>query len=124
MEHRSSTHKVTIKDKVYEINKLDARSGCWLFAFVSDRSGDGPITSGLGKCSLKEFTEVQTLVLQGVFYLDSKDGTTFPIAVVGPGGSLIGEVGQDVELAFKLTIESIVFNISPFLVVKGSSSQK
>lgn len=123
MEPREATKDVTIKGKVYQINKLDSRTGCWLFAVMSEKSGAGEILSGLGKMSRKEFDEIQTLVLKQVFHLDNSNGNTFPIAVIMPTGSFIGDLVEDTELAFRLTSESIIFNLKPFLVVAGSTSQ-
>lgn len=123
MEPRESTKTVTLKDKIYQITKLDARTGCWLFAFMADRSGEGQILSGLGKCTKAEFDNLQTLALRQVAHLDGKEGQTFPVPVLGPSGQFVGDLNDDVELAFRLTSESILFNLTPFLVAADSTSR-
>lgn len=123
MEPRESQKIVPIKGKNYQVNKLDARTGCWLFSFMSEKSGSGQILSGLGKCTRPEFFDLQNLALKQVFLMDGEKGAEFPIPVVGPSGQFVGDLVGDVELAFRLTSESILFNLEPFLVVAGSNSQ-
>lgn len=119
MESRESSKIFPLKGKNYQINKVDSRSGCWLFAFMSEKSGEGHILSGLGKCTREEFDYIQTMALKQVFHLDGQDGAVFPVAVLGPGGQFVGDLTTDTELAFRLTSESIIFNLTPFLVAAG-----
>lgn len=124
MKNRSTTKNVTIEEKTYQVSKMDARSACWLFAFMASRSEKGAILSALGRCTREEFNEIQAMALRGVFFLDNKDGNTFPIAIIAQNGLFVDpELASDPEAVFRLTSEAILFNIEPFLVESKSKSQ-
>lgn len=124
MENRAVTKNVTIEGREYQVTKVDARTACWLFTFMGARSGEGAILSGLGKCTRQEFDEVQALALSKVFFLDEQGGNTFPITVIAPDGSFTDKrLASDAEAVMRLTTESLLFNLSPFLVERGSNSQ-
>lgn len=124
MENRSTTKDVTIGDKTYQIKKADARTGCWLFTFLGARSGDGAILSGLGKCTRSEFEEVQMIALSKITILDNQNGTVFPIPLVSPNGSFSDKsLESDSDTIMRLTTESLLFDLMPFLVERGSNSQ-
>ncbi len=125
MENRTSTKNVTIKDRVYQINKVDARTVCWLFSFLGARCGDGAILTGLGRCTRQEFDDIQSMALSKIFWMDTKDGATFPTAVVGPSGAFSDpSLAEDAETVMRLTSDFLMFNLSPFFVDRGSNSQK
>jgi hypothetical protein len=124
MEIRTSTKNVVIKDRTYQISKLDARTACWLFTFMGERSKDGQILSGLGRCTRQEFTEVQGVLLGKVTHLDNQDGNVFPIAIIGPtGGFSVADLSEDAETVMRLTTESLMLSLSPFFIDRESSSQ-
>lgn len=123
MENRTPTKNFPVGDKIYQLNKVTPRTGCWLFSFLAARQSDSSVLSGLGRCTRAEFDEIQTIALRQVFLLDIVDGNTLPIAVLAPDGNLIGDLKDDTELTFKLTTASLLFSLDAFLVVVGSSSQ-
>ena len=117
MENRKTYQDVPVKDKTYRINKMDARSACWLFAFLADKAEGKALLSALGKCSKKEFDEIQSMALKQVEFMDYKDGNTFPTAVITGNGSICDVTMQeDPSIVFNLTAECIMFNLTPFLV--------
>jgi hypothetical protein len=123
VDSRVTSKTVTFENVTYQINKIDARTGCWLFSFMGSRSS-GDVLSALGKCSRSEFLEIQDIALRAVYTLDVQDGNTFPIAVIAQTGAFVNpELAKDTETVFKLTCESLLFNLSPFLVAAGSNSQ-
>ena len=124
MENRQAIKEVVIRDKKYQINKIDARTSCWLFSFLGSRTErGGAILSGLGKCSIAEFDEIHSLALKQVFWLDNQLGNTFPTSVITPSGTFTDpEVGADAGLVMQLMSESLMFQLSPFLVDRESNS--
>lgn len=124
MDNRKKFTVDTIKGKKFQINKVDARTSCWLYSFLASRT-PGSLSMALGQCSRKEFDEIQGIALSSVFYLDSDTAGTFPTAIIAPNGAWSNEeIGSDPELIMALTIASLSFNIQPFLAESGSSSQK
>jgi len=125
MENRSTTKNVTIGDKTFQINKADARTGCWLFTFLGARQQEGgAILSGLGKCTRSEFDEIQTVALSKITILDNQNGNIFPIPLISPNGSFSDKsLETDSDTIMRLTTESILLDLVPFLVERGSNSQ-
>jgi hypothetical protein len=123
MENRKTEKNINLGDKVYQIKKMDPRSACWLFSFLGTRAEGGLILSALGKCSRIEFAEIQAMSLRQIYRLDSADGNVLPIAILSNDGSFSDPfLSDDAESVYKLTCESILFNLDPFLVVSGSKS--
>ena len=128
MKPRVLRKKVSIDETEYELSKPDARTACWLFSFLGAKievSG-GSIFSALGKCTRAEFDEVQDIALKHTFFLDSREGNTFPTAVLDPrtGGWVDKKLGEDADSLMKLTSEYLAFVLEPFLAESGSNSQK
>jgi hypothetical protein len=124
MENRILSKTTVVNGLTYQINKLDARSSCWLFTFISSRSvSEGAFLSVLGKCTRAEFDEIQTLALSKVLYLDSANGVTLPSVIISSTGAVVDpNLVNDAESLMRLTTESLLFSLSPFLVERGSSS--
>lgn len=124
MEPRKTYLDVPIKDKTYRLNKLDARSTCWLFAFLAEKSQDNAILSSLGRCTKLEFEEIQGMCLRNTFFIDYKEGNSFPTSVIDLKGSLIDStLKEEPDALFNITAEFIMFNLKPFLVDRESNSQ-
>ena len=125
MENRITSKEVDIKGFTYRINKMDARSSCWLFTFLGSRSTDNStLITSLGKCTRAEFIEIQNMLLSKVFRLDRQEDKEFPIAVLLPSGEISDpHLSYDAEAVMNLTSEAIMFNLSPFLAGSGSNSQ-
>lgn len=123
MDARETTKNVTVKDKVYQLHKMDARSACWLYTFIGSRIKDGqPVMMALGSCTRQEYDTIVDLALKHVYHLDpdTSKGSTFLDPVVSPTGGLIGDLQFDAELMLHLVSDSCLFNLKPFLVVVGS----
>ncbi len=124
MENRKLTKEVAVGEKRYQLKKIDARSGCWLFAFLGGKSNGGSIVAGLGSCTRLEFEEILNLVLRPVVCLDSSENGNFEIPVFSGGGTLVDDnLQSDASYLFTLVSEAIVFNLEPFLSGRGSNSQ-
>ena len=116
MENRSNTKNVTINDKVYQLNKIDPRTICWLFGFMAGKASGGLILTAFGNCTRAEFDEIQSIALRSIFYLDTKDGNTFPTAILSNGGMFTQKwLEEEPETVMKLTSDFVLFNLSPFL---------
>lgn len=124
MELRQNSKTITIKDKTYQLNKMDARTGSWVFAFFSSRQDKGLILEALGKCTRAEYDEIQTVALKQVMVSETLDGAPIFTPVLAHTGQLVGtDIQTDAELIYRLMSESLMFNLQPFLVVAGSTSQ-
>jgi hypothetical protein len=122
MNARKLTKEVTIGDKRYQLKKIDARSACWMFAFLGGKSNGGSIITGLGACTRSEFDEIQTLVLRPVVCLDNSSEGNFEIPIFSGPGNLVDENLRDAGNLFMITSEAIIFNLEPFLFERGSNS--
>ena len=118
VENRKTYQDIVIQEKTYRINKLDARSACWLFCFLMDKAEGKAILSALGKCTKSEFDEVQSLLIKKVDFMDTKDGNTFPTAITKVDGSICDVTLEDAGNLFNLTTEAVMFNLTPFLAEK------
>lgn len=126
MDNRKTSKIETVQEKRYQFNKVDARTACWLFTFLSAKtSRTEGIATALGKCTRTEYDEIQTIALRSVFHLDNQDGTDFPTAVITSNGSWTNpSYAQDSGLILELTSLAIFFNLEPFLVEDKSNSLK
>lgn len=126
MASRETTKELTIDGKLYQLNKMDARTATWVFSFLGakiEKEG-GSILTGLGKCSRADFNEIQNMALKQIFFLDQKDGNTFPTPIIAPNGSFVDkELGSDADTVMQLTSQSLAFTLEPFFIVSGSNSQ-
>ena len=110
---------VQVGDRLYRLTKTDARTSCWLFAFLADKSEGAILLSALGKCSQEEFNSIQNKALKLVSRVDNEEGKEFLVPILSGTGVI-----ADKDLMVKpnelldLTSESIMFNISPFLSVR------
>lgn len=124
MENRAITKDVPIGETKYRLGKTDARTACWLFSVLGAYAGNGRLLSALGKMSHAEFDEVQAIALRLVSRLDYKDGNEFPMPIVSGGGVWADqELASDAGKVMSLTVEALLFNLSPFLTADVSSSQ-
>lgn len=125
MNPRVTQKDTTIGDRQYRLTKMDPRLACWLFSVLAGKStNDGQLLSSLGQCSRELFDEIQGQALKFVFFLDTKDGNTFPIPVVAPNGLFTDKILEgDPSEVFKLTAESIMFNVEPFVGASKSTDQ-
>lgn len=125
MELRQTEKVVSVGDKKYKIKKIDARSSCWLFAFLGGKSPTGFAMAGLGQCSRQEFNDITDLVLNPVLLIDETPENTFELPVLS-GKSIIAdkELASDAGKLMLLLSEAIMFNLDPFFVENGSKSQK
>jgi hypothetical protein len=120
VENRKTYQDIVILEKTYRINKLDARSACWLFVVLMDKAEGKAILSALGKCSKSEFDEIQSMILKKVDFMDTKDGNTFPTTITKVDGSICDTtLVDDAGALFNLTTEAVMFNLVPFLADKG-----
>jgi hypothetical protein len=117
MDPRVTTKDITIDDKSFRLSKMDARLACWLFATLgANASSSGLLLSTLGSCTHAQFDEIQGHALRHVMLLDNKDGNVFPVPILsGEGKFADPSLGTDGNLVFRLTSESIMFNVAPFL---------
>lgn len=122
MDNRKLTKDVDVGEKRYQLKKIDARSACWLFAFLGEKSSGGSIVTGLGACTRLEFEEILSLVLKPVMRLDSGENGNFEIPIYSGVGALVDGNLQDAGLLFNLATEAIIFNLEPFLAGRGLSS--
>lgn len=123
MDNRITTQDVTIGEQVYQVRKMDPRTACWLYTMLGARSNGGSMLIGLGRCTHAEFDEVQGVALGVVSRLDTKDGNTFPMPIVGAGGVLADPVlAANAKGLFDLTGAAVMFSLMPFLDVSESSS--
>lgn len=124
MNARITTKDVPVGGKTYRLTKMDARLACWLFATLAGKTDDGLLMAALGKCSREDFNEIQTHALKHVFALATEEGNTFEVAILGPNGSFSDpELAKDPGTVFKLTTDSIMFNVQPFLSENKSTDQ-
>ena len=124
MERRETSKLVTIGDKSYQLNKTDARTSCWLFSFLGDKSEGKVLLTALGKCTKEEFNIVQYEALRKVNRIDVEGDKEFPIPIVKSDGTLIDKfLEENPNLLFDLTLSSVLYNISPFLKESDSNSQ-
>lgn len=125
MNNRVLTKETSVGEKRYQLKKIDARSACWLFAFLGGKSNGGSIITGLGTCTRSEFEDIQTLVLRPVVCLDSTSDGNFEIPIFSGNGTLVDEnLRDDSSNLFMITSEAIIFNLEPFLAERGSNSQQ
>ena len=123
MENRQTTKTITIKDRTYQLNKLDARTSCWLFAFLGEKAGSDSFTTAFGRCTREQFMELENIALRQIFWIDTKEDKSFPTALLSAGGAFtIPELETDADIVFQLVTASILFSISPFLTVAESNS--
>lgn len=120
MENRQTSRTVTVGERTFEVKKMDPRTACWLFTTMGSRSEGGNILSALGKLTREEYTMIETEALKRVYFLDTKEGNTFPTAVLGPSGTVTMPLEANELLS--LTTESLAFSLSPFLVGPESNS--
>lgn len=124
MNTRATSKELPISDRNYRITKMDPRLACYMFSTLASRADDGQLLSALGKLTRSEFDEVQNHSLRHVFRLDVKDDSVFPIPVIAPNGLFADKIlEQNPAEVFKLTTESILFNIEPFLEGSKSTDQ-
>lgn len=123
MDNRATTKDVKVGEANYRLNKADARTACWLFAILGANAGNGTMLSALGKIPHADFDEVQAIALRLVQRIDYKDGSEFPMPIVGAGGAWAdAALAANAGHVMKLTAETLSFNLAPFLDVSESSS--
>lgn len=124
MENRVTQQDVPVGDRTYRLTKTTPRTACWLFAFLADKAEGKALVAALGKCTEEEFTNIQDKALRLVYFLDTREGELFPTPIIGPGGTIVDSyLSEQPSKLFDLTVESVLFNIQPFLAESGSSSQ-
>lgn len=126
MEPRTTTKDVSIGERKYQLSKMDARLACWLFSTLASRIEDGSqLMAALGRFPKEQFDEIQGTALRFVSSIDDSTENRLLSSVVGPNGLWADKVlGSNPSEVFKLTIESILFNIAPFLDVSASTAQQ
>jgi hypothetical protein len=122
MNNRVTMKEVAVGEKRYQLKKIDARSACWLFAFLGGRSTGGSIISGLGACTKQEFDEITGLVLKPILCLDHSQDGQFEIPILSATGNITDENLMDAGNMMVLVSEAIVFNLEPFLAGRGLNS--
>lgn len=125
MEPRKKSTETIVGGKKYQLHKVDSRTACWLFSFLSSRA-DGNILSALGQCSKQEFSDLQNMALSHTFFLDEKDSNVFPTAVLAPASLNWADqnLEENPDYVFKITCEWILFNLQPFLVENKSKARE
>ena len=123
MENRETTKEIKLGDRIYQLNKADARSACWMFTFLAGKAEEKDLMSALGKCTKEQFDDIQTRALKLIYFMDTKDGNTFPTAVIKFDGSIVDNyLNSDPDALLQITYMSLMFNISPFLAESKLSS--
>lgn len=125
MEPRVTQKEVKVGNNNYLIKKMDPRLACWLFSVLATKAPSGSsLLSALGNCSKSEFDEIQGHALRFVFHLELQDSVALEIPIIGFDGTwAIKELNYDPSKVYKLTTESIMFNINPFLEENKSTAQ-
>jgi hypothetical protein len=118
MEPRVAYKDVQIEDNLYRINKMDARLSCWMFTTLGRRAtSSGLLLSALGTCSREEFNELQSLALAVVQRMELRDGVQLPVPILSAAGAVADKFLADKpDFLLRLTSESIMLSIAPFLV--------
>jgi hypothetical protein len=125
VEPRVNQKEVKVGEQSYSIKKMDPRLACWLFSVLAGKAPSGSsLLAALGNCSKSEFDEIQGHALRFVFHCDLQDGVLLEIPILGSNGMwAIKELNDDPSKVYKLTTESIMFNINPFLEGNKSTDQ-
>jgi hypothetical protein len=132
MERRETAKDITLSGRVWRLGKLDARSAGYMAMKLMAKIGNvlagvmtGQVTdpvvimtavaSGLDSFSKAEYFELQADALSVVREVTNEAGTEMAVLIMTPGGDY-GRPGiaDDPLLLMSLTVQSIVFNLSPF----------
>jgi hypothetical protein len=126
VEPRATQKKFILGEKTYIIKKMDPRLACWLFSVLAGKAPSGSsLLSAMGNCSKSEFDEIQGHALRFVFHEDIQDNVPLEVPILGANGMwAIKELDYDPSKVYKLTTESIMFNINPFLEGNKSTDQQ
>jgi hypothetical protein len=122
MNNRATLKEVAVGEKRYQLKKIDARSACWLFAFLGSKATGGSIISGLGACTKPEFDEITSLVLKPILCLDRTQDGNFELPILSVAGIIADDNLMDAGNMMMLVSEAIVFNLEPFLAERGLNS--
>ena len=120
MENRQTSRQITVGERTFEVKKMDPRTACWLCTTLAARADSGTMMNALGKLPREEYTVIESEALRRVYFLDDKEGNTFPTPIIGASGVVTLPLEAD-EL-MKLLAESLAFSLSPFLVGPESNS--
>lgn len=120
MDKRDKSYDVTINEKVYRLNKLDARTGTWLFSLLvgkADPQGSGAtrqdLVTAFHLLSREDFDRVQNELLKNVFHVELNDGKEFTSSIIAANGKVSFDF-VDVTVLYQLTDLQVVFNVEPF----------
>jgi hypothetical protein len=137
---KSKTKTVEVDGQKYLIRKLSANVGSFILARVLAASAGGIVASKEGEqnstimasmfaaflrgLNFEEFSFIQNHCLAVVARLETPAGSPeVPMPIVTDSGVFaITEVGGDLPLVMNLTIQSLLFNLSDFFDLTGSSA--
>ena len=132
---KQKTKYVEIEGKKYRINKLDARTACYIatklaFLLAGNFAGETDVNtetlqSALNGLNKSTFFELQNDCLRAVQYMRTIDGQEMPEAVLKADGTFTdSELEYNFYVVGRLTIEVLMFNVSNFFGEKGSQKLK
>jgi hypothetical protein len=102
---------------------MDPRLACFIFTSLAGRTDEnGQLLSTLAKLNRAEFEELQNYALKFVYRVELQGEVEIPIPVINVAGLLVdSHLEFDPKNVMRLTTDSLMFNLQPFLAESKST---